>query len=211
MLPDGGPAGVRTTARRKSKPTQHGRPLPVIGAGQRDAREGQTRPVGESERPIVPSKPGNAGGGKGPWFKTSVESGDSREIDDESDTSRKGWEATDGTACQSEGSSELSFLPAVRQAVSLGRVGVRLRTLQSQQRCSGSGRPIVRGHRGVWGETLAGGTGEGTPGQDVSAQSGEAGVDPETGWETATVGDTDDPRPRGTDGGSGDSRTDLRG
>jgi hypothetical protein len=41
---------------------------------QRDAREGRSRPAGESERPIVPWKPGNAGGGKGPWFKRSVES-----------------------------------------------------------------------------------------------------------------------------------------
>ena len=42
---------------------------------QPDAREGQAGPGRESERSIVPLKPGNAGGGKGPWFKTSVESG----------------------------------------------------------------------------------------------------------------------------------------
>src|SRR5580765_1091995 len=132
MIPDGGPAGVWATARRKRKTTQHGKPRLETCAGQRAAREGQARPIGESERSIVPWKPGNAGGGKGPWFKTSVESGDSREIDDESDTSRKGWEATDGTACQSEGSSELSVLPAVRQVVPLGRVGVCLRALQGQ-------------------------------------------------------------------------------
>ena len=47
---------------------------------QLDAREGQARPSEESERPIVPSKPGNAGGGKGPWFKVNVRSGESREI-----------------------------------------------------------------------------------------------------------------------------------
>jgi hypothetical protein len=34
-----------------------------------DAREGQAGPDGESERPIVPLKPGNSGGGKGPWFR----------------------------------------------------------------------------------------------------------------------------------------------
>ncbi len=38
-----------------------------------DAREGQAGPRGESERPIVPLKPGNAGGGKGPRFKVNVE------------------------------------------------------------------------------------------------------------------------------------------
>jgi hypothetical protein len=44
---------------------------------QLDAREGQARPPGESERSIVPPKPGNAGGGKGPRFKVNVRSGDS--------------------------------------------------------------------------------------------------------------------------------------
>jgi len=33
-----------------------------------------------SERPIVPLKPGNAGGGKGPQFKVNVRSGESQEI-----------------------------------------------------------------------------------------------------------------------------------
>ena len=39
-----------------SKSSQHGRPLVA-----------QLWPE-ESEGPIVPSRPGNAGGGKGPWF-----------------------------------------------------------------------------------------------------------------------------------------------
>jgi RNA-directed DNA polymerase len=47
---------------------------------QLDTREGPAGPPGESERSIVPRKPGNAGGGKGPWFQGNVRSGDSREI-----------------------------------------------------------------------------------------------------------------------------------
>jgi RNA-directed DNA polymerase len=47
---------------------------------QPDAREGQAGLSGESERSIVPRNPVNAGGGKGPWFKVNVRSGDSREI-----------------------------------------------------------------------------------------------------------------------------------
>jgi RNA-directed DNA polymerase len=47
---------------------------------QPDAREGQTGRSEESERPIVPLKPDNAGGGKGPWFKVNVRRGNSREI-----------------------------------------------------------------------------------------------------------------------------------
>jgi RNA-directed DNA polymerase len=47
---------------------------------QPDAREGQAGLPGVSERPIVPLKPVNAGGGKGPRFKVNVRSGESREI-----------------------------------------------------------------------------------------------------------------------------------
>ena len=43
------------------------------------------------------------------------------------------------------------------------------------------------------------------------AQSGPEGMDPKGGWRTAAVGHTDDPRPRGANGGSARARTDLRG
>jgi hypothetical protein len=39
---------------------------------QRDAREGQARPTGVTDRLGVPMKPVNAGGGKEPEFKTDV-------------------------------------------------------------------------------------------------------------------------------------------
>src|SRR5437763_15999276 len=39
---------------------------------QPDAREGQAGRTGVAERPVVPMKPGNAGGGKGPQFKTDA-------------------------------------------------------------------------------------------------------------------------------------------
>src|SRR2546426_4116670 len=68
--------------------TQHGRSSVEGCVTQLDAREGQARPPGESERFIVPSKPGNAGGGKGPPFKVNVGSGDSRESGDEPNTSK---------------------------------------------------------------------------------------------------------------------------
>jgi RNA-directed DNA polymerase len=47
---------------------------------QPDAREGQAGPRGVSERSIVPAKPSNAGGGKGPQFKVNAAVADSREI-----------------------------------------------------------------------------------------------------------------------------------
>ena len=49
-------------------------------AKQPATREGRVGLGGKSERPILPKKPGNAGGGKGPWFKVNVRSGDSQEI-----------------------------------------------------------------------------------------------------------------------------------
>ena len=44
------------------------------------AREGQAGPCEVAERPVVPTKPGNAGRGKGPWFKVNARRGESREI-----------------------------------------------------------------------------------------------------------------------------------
>src|SRR5712671_1245892 len=65
-------AGVVATACTQGKHTQHGSPLGGIRDGQPDAREGQTGRRGETEGFVVPLKPGNAGGGKGPQFKTDA-------------------------------------------------------------------------------------------------------------------------------------------
>ena len=46
----------------------------------RGFREDWTEPCGMAERPAVPQKPGNAGGGKGPWFKSDARSGGGEEI-----------------------------------------------------------------------------------------------------------------------------------
>src|SRR6516162_10978941 len=56
------------------KRTQHGKPLCVIRDDQPDAREGQAGRRGVTEGLAVPLKPGNAGGGKGPQFKTDARS-----------------------------------------------------------------------------------------------------------------------------------------
>jgi hypothetical protein len=44
----------------------------VVRDDQLDAREGQAGRPGVAERFVVPLKPGNAGGGKGPQFKTDA-------------------------------------------------------------------------------------------------------------------------------------------
>src|SRR5580698_4769079 len=59
----------------QGKRTQHGKPQCVIRDDQPDAREGQAGRAGAAERLEVPLKPGNAGGGKGPQFKTNATSG----------------------------------------------------------------------------------------------------------------------------------------
>ena len=60
---------------------QHGKPDSVVGRGdQPEAGDGQKGRYGVAERPVLPRKPGNAGGGKGPQFKMGVGSGDVQEI-----------------------------------------------------------------------------------------------------------------------------------
>src|SRR6266545_1069024 len=65
-------AGVVATACTQGKRTQHGRPQGVIRDDQPAAREGQAGRLGVAERFVVPLKPDNAGGGKGPQFKTDA-------------------------------------------------------------------------------------------------------------------------------------------
>src|SRR5712692_9217461 len=65
-------AGVVATACTQGKRRQHGKPQGVVRDDQPDTREGQAGRPGVAERFVVPLKPGNAGGGKGPQFKTDA-------------------------------------------------------------------------------------------------------------------------------------------
>ena len=56
----------------RGKRTQHGKPLGVVKDDQPDAREVQAGRPGVAVRSVVPGKPGNTGGGKGPWFKINA-------------------------------------------------------------------------------------------------------------------------------------------
>src|SRR5260221_14140741 len=64
--------GVVAAARTQGKRTQHGKPHCEIRDEQPGAREGQAGRAGVAERFVVPLKPGNSGGGKGPQFKTDA-------------------------------------------------------------------------------------------------------------------------------------------
>src|SRR3979490_418453 len=60
----------------QGKRAQHGKPHGVVRDDQPNAREGQVGRRGVAERFVLPLKPGNAGGGKGPQFKTDATSGE---------------------------------------------------------------------------------------------------------------------------------------
>ena len=95
-------AGVVATACTQGKRAQHGKPLGVVSDDQPDAREGQAGRFGVAERPVVPMKPGNAGGGRGPQFKINAISGKGQEIG-QPINSDKSSETTDGVTRKSEG------------------------------------------------------------------------------------------------------------
>jgi hypothetical protein len=65
-------AGVVAAACTQGKRTKHGKPQGVVRDDQPEAREGQAGRLGVAERFVIPLKPGNAGGGKGPQFKTDA-------------------------------------------------------------------------------------------------------------------------------------------
>src|SRR5256712_7270189 len=65
-------AGAVAAACTQGKRAQHGKPRGVVSDDQPDGREGQAGRSGVAERFGVPLKPGNAGGGKGPQFKTNA-------------------------------------------------------------------------------------------------------------------------------------------
>ena len=87
--------GVVAAACTQGKRTQHGKPRGVVREDQPDAREGQAGRSGVAERFVVPRKPGNAGGGKGPQFKTDARRGEDLEIG-QPINSEEGSETADG-------------------------------------------------------------------------------------------------------------------
>jgi hypothetical protein len=73
------PAGVLATACRHRGPDATREAPAVIAVwGQPAARESQAGPFGVAERLVVPMKPGNAGGGKGPQLKGDAGSDEGR-------------------------------------------------------------------------------------------------------------------------------------
>jgi hypothetical protein len=65
-----------------------GSPSGDRGMDQLATRERKAGPYGMAERLVLPMKPGNAGGGKGPQLKADARSDEGWEIGDEPDNSR---------------------------------------------------------------------------------------------------------------------------
>src|SRR5207245_7678499 len=110
-------AGVVAAACTQGKRTQHGKPQGVVRDDRPDTRERWFGRRGVTERFVLPLKPGNAGGGKGPQFKTNAVSGEGQEIGQPSN-SGKCSEAADGVTRKSEGRGGLPLLRAARQDLS---------------------------------------------------------------------------------------------
>ena len=73
-------------------------------AEQPAAREGRAGQGGKTERPVLPRKPGNAGGGKGPWFKGHAQRSKGKEIGVSLTTPESVWqlqEALHANVCES--------------------------------------------------------------------------------------------------------------
>ena len=69
---------------------------------QPTAREGRVGPGGKSERPILPKKPGNAGGGKGPWFKSTARRSKGPEIGASLQTPKRVWQLQEALDAQAK-------------------------------------------------------------------------------------------------------------
>src|ERR1700720_75489 len=64
-------------------------------------------------------------------------------------------ETADGVTRESEGGGRLSLLRSVRQDQPWGYSGTCLCPVPFQQRCTGSRRSGLCGHRSVWGQAVA--------------------------------------------------------
>jgi len=92
-------------------------------------RERQAGLYGVTERLAVLTKPGNAGGGKGPQLKGNARSDEDGGIGVEPNNPSQRSEVADSVARQSEGIARLSFLCFVRQGAPEGCFGLRLQML----------------------------------------------------------------------------------
>ena len=90
----------------------------MVRKDQPDAREGQAGPCGVADRLVVPLKPSNAGGGKGPDFGNGLEAGRIGRVTMLSMTSKKRFGSAEGSSGGGEGA--VSCRHVCRQANPVG-------------------------------------------------------------------------------------------
>ena len=76
---------------------------------QPEAREGKTGLHGMAERPVLPKKPGNAGGGKGPWFKGNAGRSEGEEIGVSLRTPESVWKLQGALHAKAKGEPSYRF------------------------------------------------------------------------------------------------------
>ena len=76
---------------------------------QPEAREGETGLQGMAERPVLPKKPGNAGGGKGPWFKGDAGRSEGEEIGVSLRTPERVWKLQAALHAKAKGEPSYRF------------------------------------------------------------------------------------------------------
>jgi hypothetical protein len=175
---------------------------------QPDTREGRSGRSGVTERLVLPMKPGNAGRGKGPWFRTDATRSEGAEIGQPSN-SGKCSETADGVTRESEDGSRVSLLCAVRQDLSGRHSGPRLCPVPLEQRGAGSGRSGPLRYRGVRGGAVARGTGDCAQGGELPTGSDQKSVYPEAQRQVKTAGYLDSAGSGVHDSGDAGARPDL--
>src|SRR6202171_2913894 len=100
-------------------------------------------------------------------------------------------ETADGVARESEGRSRLSFLRPVRQDQPRGHPGPWVCPVPLQHGRTGCGWSRLRGHRSVWGATMAWRTGACAPARNLSTGSYQKSVYTEGQRQTQAAGHLD--------------------
>lgn len=196
------------TACTQGKRAQHGKPLGVVRDDQPDAGDGQAGRPGVAERSVVPGKPGNAGGGKGPQFKTDVIRSEGVEIG-QPINSVQCSETADGVTRESEVRSRLSLLRPVRQDLPGRHPGPCLCPVPLQQGRTRRGWPGLCRGRSVRGAAMAGRTGASTQRGKLPTGPDPESVHPESQWQATATGHLNPAGSGEHDSSDAGARTDL--
>ena len=186
---------------------------------QRELREEQARPFGVADRLVVLKKPGNAGGGKEPSFKSMWKVAKEARLGNlETPPSVRKLQTALHAKAKAEPEyrfyllydkvyrADILSLAYARCKANDGAAGVDGQTFENIEAYGKNDRTSVdreiAGHRDGWSESMAWGTGARAQGQDLSTASGQTGLHSEAEQqENATSGDRDDTRPGCSDGG----------